>query len=1108
MASNPTPTGTGTTPDATPFVGRQREVATLSAGLDATLAQHTRLFLVAGEPGIGKTRLAAEVGREAATRGALVCWGRCCEDAGAPPFWPWTQVLRTLIEANASAATLVDVRNPLVAHMLSDSGGRLSGNEPPPPRERRFELFDAVLEMLRRAAAVRPLILLIDDLHAADVDSLLLLHFLARHLDRAAVLVIGTYRPADLERSPERAEAVAAIARIATGLPLTALSEADVTRLVATAVGLEVSPDLAASVFRTTEGHPFFVAELVQLLLAGRDSGAGLPHDITGIRLPHGIRALIGDRLRPLTPASRSVLEAAAILGREFHAAVVQHAVGATAAGTREALLEAENAGLIARSHGDLGDGDVFAFTHGLIRETLLAPLDAENLARLHRRAAEALERRVASRTNDLARIAYHYTRAAPFGDWQQAVDYADRAAQQAMRQWAYDEASRLYDQALEALDLAESPMVDRRLELLCAKARAEHAAGTSGARATWTQAADLARAHDRAEPLAEAALGIADLGLGILGLQPDRSAVELLEEAERRLCDDASPLSVRIRAHLAAHLSFPEMRPRSLALIASAARAARELGDDATLAAVLSQQHLVLWRFNEIDGRLAIADELIELAERLGESDLAWLGHAWRVVDCMTLGDINGVDIGLKVLLARAEASRQPRFLWMANNFRAARALWRGEWQEAETFALTCLQASRELADPIALLSAPIQLFLAWRECGREIDESELRKAVDRFPESAMVRSCLITVLLDRGLHNEARSELERVAADDFAGVRRERRLGVLAPLSDACWRLGETAHAPTLASLLEPFAAGNVMYAATACFGSAARYLGQLAALRCDWDAAFSYFAEAKQRNRAMGARALLAWTLFDEALAWRRRASSGEATADMTRRTALLLGEARELATFLSMQRLVAEIDRIASEAEAIPAMPTRLGVFRREGALWLVSTGATHFRVVDMKGMAYIAALLRTPGRPVAAIELDRSPGVPSTKGEPALDRPALDAYRRRLAEVRGELDAAEADNDLGRIGALQHEAGHIERELARAVGLHGRRRNLGSSTERARLNVTRAIRTAIRRIGEVDVASGRFLASTIRTGSVCLYVADANAPTAWSLEPDA
>jgi hypothetical protein len=1084
------------------FVGREREVATLRAGLATALGGRTQIFLLAGEPGIGKTRLAAEIASDAARLGATVLWGRCCEDAGAPPFWPWAQILRHWLEAGRASAGAADtlVRSSLLAQIVPELGDGPRVDPAPRSGELRFELFDAVARFLRQAALAQPLVLIFDDLHAADPASLSLLQFLARHVTDAPILLLCSYRPADLERVRECAEAVAQISRVATRLPLTALSAGNVGDLVTGTLGAEASDGLAASVFRLTEGNPFFVAEVLQLLLAERDASGRMPADAERAGLPHGVRELVLERLRPLSGPCRSVLECAAVLGRDFDTSALQLLVDGAPSAVAEALAEANRAGLLTPTGGDEGD---YGFTHVLIRETLQSTIAAPRLAQLHRRAAEGLERLDARGGADVARIAHHYTQAARMGDRDKAIDFAERAARQAMRQWAWEEASRLYDQALEALALGSEPAIARRLELLLAKGRADQAAGTPAARATYLRAADLAREHGLAEPFANAVLGLADLGLGILGLEPEEAVVALLEEAAAKLPAGDLPLSVRVRAHLAAHLSFPATRERSLGLIADVERAARELGDDATLAVVLSQQHLILWRFNLIAGRITIAEELIALAERLGERDLAWFGHAWRVVDCMTLGDADGIDAGLKVLVARAEASRQPRFLWVAHSFRAARALWRGEWREAEAHAFEELQLSSELADPLAPLAAPIQLFLAWRELGRPSDEAELQKAVDRFPDSAMIRACLITVQLDNDRVDQARTGFERLAVGDFAGLRRERRLGALALLCEACWRLGDARRAPALADLLAPFADGNVMYAASVCFGAAARFLGQLAALGGDLNAAADHFAEAAERNRRMGAVAPLAWTLFDEAKMWQPHAPE---------RTRALLREARAIAAPLSMGRLATEIDAV----EAALAMPLTIpaaaaattasghGVFRREGGTWTVGTGQREIHVVDTKGMAYIAELLRKPGMPITAIELGGSGPEPFSAGEALVDRQAREAYRRRLAELRSEIDEAGDLNDIGRVQHLQIEAGELEQELSRVIGLHGRVRRGGNTAERARLNVTRAIRTAIRKIEAGDAGCGRFFAATIRTGNVCLYLPGADAPSDWAL----
>jgi len=1124
---------------ASPFVGRERELDVLRAGLGDVVAGKGRLFLLVGEPGIGKTRLATEVAREAAQQGAMVLWGRCDEDVGAPPFWPWAQVLRRLFELSPRAKPKGTVLGQIVPELRTADSTAASATQ---ATEQRFELFDCVERLLRKQARTQPLVLIFDDLHAADLPSLLLLQFFARQVHEARILVLASYRAADLERVAERAALLGPISRQGTRLTLTALNEAHVASLAARALGCDHADPVLPSIFRLTEGNPLFVGEVVQLLLAEREAHATSgtwqisPSQVEAMRLPHGVGAVIRERVQPLSESCQQLLRRAAVLGRRFSVAHLRSIASAPVEAIQQDLAEAERSGLIAavgpqRQH--------FQFTHALVRRSLYEDSDPVERAFWHQQAGEALAAAHPGRGPHVAEIAHHYVQAAQFGDAGKAVDYLERAGQQALQQWAYEDADDDFEHALRILD--DSPTASsRRCQLLIAQGEARYAAGRATARASFAAAAELARqlsageaaAPDASGPVlfARAALGVAGQGLGVLQLDPDPLAVSLLEEALQRLAPDRADLRSRIGARLAAHLSFPDTQARSLALIEEAEATARATGDSGVLAMVLGQRHLVLWRFNRIPDRLALASELVELAERLGDRTLAWEARAWRLVDRATVGDGPGVDADLRVVSALAEASRQPRLRWMATNFRVARALWRGQWEEAHALALTSLQLANELNDQLAQVAAPFQLYLIDRERGVEPDENKIRWIVQQHPESVMMRAVLITTLLDLGRPAEARAELDNLAVGDFAVVARERRLGALALLAEACWRLQDREHAPSLMRMLRPYAEYNVMYSTNVCFGATTRFLGELASVGGDWRTSAGWFADAIERNQRMGAFSQVAWTQHDAASLWLRVARLVDGPPEAADRARALVEQSSALASRLGMTRLLASLDQLRSEltaptesqvdrASGWPGGAAMLpGTFQRSGEFWSIGVGPDLVRIQDTKGLKYMAALLRQPGVDVYALDLvdgvvDGS-GTPRTSRsgermrnrdtEPLLDAATRAAYRQRLADLREEIAEATNHNDVGRQQRLRIEEEQIQQELARAVGLHGRNRPSGSPIERARLNVTRAIKTALRKITEANANLGHLFSTSIRTGSLCSYTPDPRLTIQWNL----
>jgi predicted ATPase len=459
------------------------------------------------------------------------------------------------------------------------------------PEEARFPLFDATTTFLVRAAADQPLVLVLDDLHAADMPSLLLLQFLVRELRDAHLLVVGTYRAAEALQTAERAQILSGVARYGHRLPLPGLSESDVARLIAHVAGMAPSHAVVTAVHRITEGNPFFVDEVVRVLVAER---AQLPVDLgTGeLRVPHGIREVIRERLRPLSAPCQRVLIVAAVIGRECDIGILQAACAVPLDQLLDTLNDAVTRGIIAPVPASLAR---FSFTHALIRETLYAELPVAERLRLHRCIGEVLEQLSAGNPEPrLAELAHHFYQAAPGGDVQKAIDYATRAGGRAAEQLAYEEAAAHYERGLQALTLAP-PDEFRQCELLLALGDVQRAWSSSASKETFQRAADLARGLVRvgtqhaAPLLARAALGFADRGLGMPQLSSDPVVVALLEDALAAMGDADSTLRARLLGRLAMEFFFSDVSERSLVLSQRAVETARRLEDPMTLAYTLS---------------------------------------------------------------------------------------------------------------------------------------------------------------------------------------------------------------------------------------------------------------------------------------------------------------------------------------------------------------------------------------------------------------------------------------------------------------------------------------------------------------------------------------
>jgi DNA-binding CsgD family transcriptional regulator len=864
------------------FVGREAELGALTADLETALAGRGGLVLLAGEPGIGKTRLAEELAAAAAARGALVLWGRSWEGEGAPAFWPWVQVVRAYVQAADPAALRQDlgVGAADVAQVVPAVRDRLPGLPTPPPVEpeaARFQLFDSMAGFLRAAATRRPLLLVLDDLHWADAPSLALLRFVGRELEGACLLLVGSYRDSEVGRGHPLLRTLADLTRSQRSrrLLLGGLDPQDVASFVGSVAGVEPSPELVAAVHRMTDGNPFFVTEVVRLL-AGQGRldpvGAGTPVQAGG--LPEGVKAVVAERLGRLSDDCRRLLEVAAVLGRDFELRVLQPASGLDPGRLLELLEEAEAARVVGAVPGGLGR---WRFSHALVREVLYEGLPAARRVRLHGLVGEALEAvHGADPGPHLAELAHHFVAAAPGGEVARAVRVATLAGRHALDLLAWEEAAGLFERGLAALELAERPDQLERCELLLAVGEAKLAAGdVPGARAAYQQAGELARRVGSPEALARAGLGLGlEFTIGIV----DQVEVRLLEEALVALGGADSRLRARVLARLAKALLFSPQVQRRLALSEDAVQMARRLGDPATLAAVLYDHHQAIWGSDkgEVAGeRLAAATEVVGLAERIGDHAMALRGRGLRRSDLLELGDLAGFDADLAASEQAAEQLRQLRYRWQLPLAHATRALLAGRFAQAGEQADQGLAIGRRAGDQAAeIYYALVVVTLRFMQ-GRFGETVELlQDLAARFPAATQLfRTTLAAALAEAGRADQARAEVERLVADDLAAVGRDPAWSwSLALLALACHRLGDTEHARELHGRLEPYADRHIASGRiTVLFlGPAAYFLGLLDLTLGRPERAIHHFSHAAALAAKIEARPTAAMSREGQAMA----------------------------------------------------------------------------------------------------------------------------------------------------------------------------------------------------------------------------------------------
>jgi tetratricopeptide (TPR) repeat protein len=856
------------------FVGRDAQLAELEVEWDTPNAVGARMVLISGEPGIGKSRLAAQFAAAVHQRGATVLFGRCDEEA-LRPYQPFAEALSSYLRA--FPADQVQYRLGRIVtelgRLVPELRDRIPGLAEPgwsDAESERFRLFEAVATFLMALSAGAPVLLVLDDLHWADKATFPLVRHLVRHADLGRLVVLATYREEGASWPTQLADTLMALDRehSVTHIRLLGLEDADVTALLdhTTSAG---HPDigtlaLARTLCEGTEGNPFFIGEMLRHLAesgAIYEQGGRWVSDarLDRLEVPSGVRGVVVQRVARLSGSPNRLLTAAAVIGREFRFDVLAAVIDLDEESVLETLDDAVHAGLVQEVPGTVG---VYVFSHALVRQTLYEGLTTTRRARLHRRVGDVLEALfTGARGPPLAELAYHYFQAVGLGNATKAIDYAWRAGDRATQLLTYEDASRHYLMALEVLDVSTPGDVMRRSELLCAIGDAAwRTSDVERARASFLEAAALAR--QLGDPIR---LATAALGLGGGGFRPwwteqglvDDVLVELLEEALDVLDRGDTALRVKLLGSLAQQFFVFDETDRRQRLADESLTMARRINEPATLVQALFFWRMARWQFANVRDRLAVSNEALELAQALDQRELVMQALSFRLVDLMELGDVRRADADAAALEAAARELHVPYYQWATTLYAAMRAILEGRFADAEVLVNEGFEVGPRADRGSGAQMAGAQLAILRREQGR-VEEFQAIAAAAIGSVVLPLRAARILADVEAGREQRARLEFNEIAAANFADVPDDLfRSITLAILAEICSRLGDAERAELLFNLLLPHRGQLVLLTFAVVFlGTVSYYLGILALTRGSWDEAADHLEDAMMYHARIGA------------------------------------------------------------------------------------------------------------------------------------------------------------------------------------------------------------------------------------------------------------
>ena len=930
------------------FVGRHQELRNLVSALEDAIAGRGHLVMLVGDPGIGKTRTAQELSAIAEQKRALIVWGRCYEGEGAPPYWPWLQVLGEYIQQEdiGTLRSVLGAGASSIAELMPELRERLPETQPSSPHETaeesRFRLFNAITAFLRNASSNQPIVVVLDDLHWADRSSLLLLEFLCQRLDNSRLLIIGTYRDMELSRSHPLAQSLGALTResVFQRISLRGLTRVDVGRYIEHLSRRYSTPELADTVFRHSEGNLLFVRELAEFLIHEENDWSG--------RIPEGIREVIGRRLDRLSQECNDTLHIASVIGREFGLQLLEMMIEKSSEDQLlDVLDEAANIGVIEESPNAVG---LYRFTHALIQETIADELSLTRRARLHARIAEGLEKLYGNEPSEYSsELAYHFAQAETVLGSEKLVKYSLIAGEKAIDASAFEEARIHFERALTAKEGSSSSgdlgqdADATTATILFGLGRAQLATST---RSQAQEAVDnFRRAFDAFVNLGntEEAVAVAMYPHGFL-----RSSSGMADMTSRAL-DLVEPDSLQgghLLARYGSALSWEyQDYEGALQNLEQAVKIARQREDRALeihALVLITQVNYDQGRFRDA---IEISGHIVKLAQSLNELETVVHARIMSANAFLSIGDAEKSQMHATAGLEAATRLHNSAMLVALLRHNAYLAALKGEWDVAHELLS---QALVESPNDVAALADRAWLYL---QVG-DIEESRIYiKRVLEFVSVGLVvagfEQAIAAMTLPLFARVSGTSELLDAAESTARSVVsspsqpglfiNRARIG----LALVAIQRGDAGAAEAQYEILKSWRSTQVF--SLFCYD---RLLGLLSQTIGNVDDAQGHFEDALGFCRRAGYRAELAWSLYDYA-----EFALGQKQNEIT---SSLLEEALSISTDLKMlpvmDKVVALKENAESQLPSASAYPDGL-TDREVEVLRLVASGRSNPEIAE-------------------------------------------------------------------------------------------------------------------------------------------------------------